>query len=173
MSTTTESETGPTTRELLLRLAEGDAGVTAEDLLRAEDAERLAAAAASRAEALAAARAEEDRQQRIRAAEASLPSPDAHARIDKERAVMGRAIDAYVAACRDHDAALSGAWSALALGQLDPLPTGVVAATDGRGIVEVDGATHRRTDPQHGIRAAATEALGRHYPRTAVKLGSS
>ncbi len=169
----TTTETGPTTRELLLRLARGDAAVTAEELLRAEDAERLAAAAASRAEALAAARAEEDRQQRIRAAVASLPSPDAVARIDKTRAAMGRAIDAYVAACRDHDRALSEAWTELALGQLDPLPAGVVVNDGGQGRVTVGGTTHRQTDPQHGVRAAATEAIHRHYPRATIRLGSS
>ena len=167
----TATETTPTTQELLRRLAEGDATVTADDLVQAEDRERLALAEGIVAARLAAVAAEQERRRRIEDLVAGLPAALDGGKVERAKARMEQALGAYLAAVGERDEALSAAVAALEA--LAPLPPGVHVHDGYPGGVTIGPTTWRPGDPQQGISDAAVAAITAKHPRTQIRLGSS
>ena len=150
------------------RLREGDETVTADDLLRAELAERWARMQIEQAARAAAERAEAERRARIAALRAAAPDRIGPAVLDKPRARLERAVAEWVAACADYDAARGALWAELSA--LGAGPPDVAFHDAGYGNVTIDGTTYRPAPVQRGIAEAARSAIRDSYPRAHIAL---
>ncbi len=172
MAKTMERPT-PTVAGVEERLRSGDATVTADDLLRAEVAERFGRMKARQEERAATAAAEARRQARIAELRVGIPADLDPAHVGEARVALEEALDAFVATCRAYDGRFAAAVDALGVDPaLAPLPPDM--AVDGASVrtVVVGGRSFRRAPCQRVIHQAATEAIKRHYgDRHGIDLG--
>jgi len=112
---------------------------------------------------IAAETAEAERQREFAEFTAALPERLSTAAIEKAQRQMEKAIDAYVATCRQRGAVLSEAYDFISR-------NGGGHVTPGSGTVLVGETTYLQHNVQRGIYDAAAAALREHYPRTEVRL---
>ena len=156
-----------TVAEVEARLRAGE-DVSPDELLRAEVTERLARMKAEQAARAADERAEAERLARIAAFRASLPSRFDPAPLERARAKLAAAVDAFVCACRAYDDAQEAAVEELR--GLGPLPDGLAVDAPRYGWITDGGREHGPSRPQVALAGIATEALRRHFPRRQIRL---
>lgn len=140
-----------------VRIDGGNPDVTADDLLRAEAEARIARGCLAVAEHQAAARAEQWRQDRLRAIKAEVVTTIDPATLNDARAKLEAGLTAWVDVCAAYKARRTALWDELSrLGQSPDTSTPV----------------GRPAPMQSAIKAVATEAIRRHFPRNEVNLNS-
>jgi hypothetical protein len=141
------------------------ADVTAAELGEAEMAVRLATRRRDLAREVAAeqAAAAESARRATLARDLATRLGTSTTALETARAALEAAIDAWFAACRAHDDALSAA--------IDAASRDAIGRVDGYGMVSLDGQTYRRAPAQHAIHDATAVAVKQHYgPRAPFDL---
>jgi hypothetical protein len=153
-------------QEVRKRIGAGDPGVTVRDLEHGEAAVRFARTRLDAARELEAERAEQARLAHIEEVRQALPAAFDTTDLDKARARMESAIDAYCREASELQQRTSEVWNEVS--NLGP-GTGMTAQS-GDGSISANGTTYRRPSVQAAIRQAATDALKKHFPRTQIDL---
>jgi hypothetical protein len=149
------------------RMTDGEA-VTARQWRDAEASLRYELAKRDAAITAGERGAEWDRIERVTALRAELPMLLDEQPLERATAILERALNTYLDACREHDDRFDVARERLADPTLDPLPDDLALGPYQRPIIA--GHEHRLSRPQLTINRQASEALRRHYPRQRIDL---
>ena len=157
--------------ELRERLGAGDPTVSAEMMDRAGLAVRFAVWQRDAVAAHEARAAERERQARLEALRRDLPTRLDPAPLEKARAELTAAVEAFVAACREYDDRHGAAYGELTDPTLEPLSGDLsLDRHHMRVLIRVGDRQYGPARPQLWLSAAANDALARHYPRTMRSL---
>lgn len=155
---------------LAARMAAGEA-VSAAEWERAEAGVRFAHAQSAAVERGERDRTEAERVERVERLRRELPERLDPAPLERARAKLADAVEAFVVACREHDDRHGAAYYELTDGTIAPLPADMgIAMHHLRPMLRVGGQEYGPARPQVWLSTAAHDALARHYPRTMRSL---
>lgn len=146
------------------RIGSNDPTVTVEDLNRAESAVRFARMRIDAAVDVAAQEREQARLDRIGAIRAELPAIFDTAALDKARAKVEAAVDAYCREARALEVRVSDVYS-----ELTGLQPHGISIESGSGAI----GGHRKPSFQRQLRDAVYGPFTRHFPHTQVNIDRS
>lgn len=151
--------------ELHIRIADGDATITPDDLDAAERRVRFTQARIDHAAEADARRKAQADAERVAELRASLPAICDTTTVDRSLDELEHALAAYLDATAEHHARMSDAWNELSrIGE----PFGVVAMSGTGEIVDREsGTTYHRPDPKHELERIIVQAWRATYPRSA------